>query len=115
EKKVIRDEYDEYTGREYWREEVVNIDTGEMTIMTKLMNKFIVQYSEGEGENALPAIAAHITENARFVLWEVMREIGLGRVLYCDTDSVKIRKSDMDRVQWPLDEKINRVLTVPGS
>jgi len=104
EKKVVRDEYDEYTGRKYWKDEVINIDTGEVTIMTKLMNKFIVQYSEEEGENAFPAIAAHITENARFVLWEIMQGLGQGKVLYCDTDSIKICKQDINRVTWPMNE-----------
>jgi hypothetical protein len=104
EKEVIREEYDEYTGRNYWKEEVLNIDTGAITIMTKLMNKFIMQYSEKEGKNAFPAIAAHVTENARFVLWEIICGIGRGRVLYCDTDSIKIRKTDMVKVQWPMDK-----------
>ncbi|GAI10757.1 unnamed protein product, partial [marine sediment metagenome] len=103
-KGVIREEYDEETGREYWKEEVINLDTGERTIMIKLMNKLIVQYNESEGENAFPAIAAHVTENARFVLWEIINGIGRYRVLYCDTDSVKIEESYMYRVGWPMHE-----------
>jgi len=99
-KKVIRDVYEEYTGREYWREDVINIDTGETTIMTKLMNQLTVQYFEGEGDDAFPAIAAHVGENARFLLWEIMREVGFGRVLYCDTDSIIIHESDLERVKW---------------
>lgn len=104
EKKVIREEYDLETGRDYFREEILNIDTGELTIITNLMNKQIVQYHDQEGENAFPAITAHITENARFVLWEIINGIGRTRVLYCDTDSVKIRKKHINLIDWPLDK-----------
>lgn len=95
-KKMIKDEYDEYTGREYWREDVLNIDTGEMTIITNLMNKCIVQYSEGESDESFPAIAAHITEDARLILWDIMNYVGRVNVLYCDTDSVWMRDRDIE-------------------
>lgn len=104
EKKVIRDEYEEFTGRKYWREEILNIDSGELTIITNLMNKVIVQYSEGEGDNAFSGLSAHITENARFVLWEIIQGIGVPWVLYCDTDSIIIQEYNLQRIQWPLSE-----------
>lgn len=34
------------------------------------------------------AIAAHVTENARFYLWEILTEYAPGEILYCDTDSI---------------------------
>lgn len=112
EKKVMREEYDQDTGRAYFREEIVNIDSGEMTIITNLMNKQVVQYFEEEGENAFPAITAHITENARFVLWEIITGLGRDKVLYCDTDSIKLRLRDMQYLDWSLDNTVLGALKV---
>jgi len=108
-KGIVRDAYEEYTGRMYWKEEVKNIDTGETTILIKLMNRLIIQYQSEEGEKAFPGLAAHITENARFLLWDIIKSTGRDRVLYCDTDSIKIRQSDMKYVQHEIDE------TKPGA
>jgi hypothetical protein len=88
----------EDTGRGYWREDRPNLVTGRTVVVTHLMNAEIVQYPEGEGDNSNVAIAAHVTENARFVLWDVIKKVGRSRVLYCDTDSVKIRIADQPRV-----------------
>ncbi len=101
-KGIVKKEFDQFTGREYWKENVLDMVTGERIIIIKLMNKLIYQYSEDEGENAFPGLAGHITENARFVLWELIKSIGREKVIYCDTDSVKIRKSDMDHMHWDL-------------
>jgi len=103
-KGIVRDIYDEFTGRLYWKEDIINIDTGEYTTMLKLMNKLIVQYQSDEGENAFPGLAAHITENARFLLWDIIKSTGREKVLYCDTDSIKIRKSDLKYVTYPMNE-----------
>lgn len=56
---------------------------------------------EGESKNSNVAIAAHITENARFLLWDLIKQVGTDRVLYCDTDSIKIRRSDLKLVTSP--------------
>ena len=68
------------------------------------MNKLIYQYQDNEGENSFPGLAAHITENARFVLWDLIKSLGKNKVLYCDTDSIKIRQSDLQYVNWLLHE-----------
>jgi len=57
-----------------------------------------------EGDNSFPGLAAHITEDARMVLWQLIKSIGRDKVLYCDTDSVKIRRSHLKYVNWPMDE-----------
>lgn len=48
------------------------------------------------------AIPAHITEFGRLLLWEIIEQIGPRRVLYCDTDSVMIRKRDVKRLRHPI-------------
>jgi len=101
---IITEQEDLSTGGEYSREEVFNMVTGRWVTISKLLNKQIIQYPGGEGEASAAAIAAHITEDARLTLWAVMENIGLSRVLYCDTDSVKIRRSDLGRLTWPLSD-----------
>lgn len=41
-----------------------------------------------EATNSAPAIAAHVTANARMLLWTVFEAAGRENVYYCDTDSV---------------------------
>lgn len=101
-KGIVRHEFDEFTGRSYFKEEVWDAVTKQFIHITKLMNKIIYQYQEEEGENAFPGLAAHVTENTRFLLWEVIKQMGKHKILYCDTDSIKIRSSDLKCLKWPM-------------
>lgn len=103
-KGIVRHEFDEFTGRSYFKEEVWDAVTQQFIHITKLMNKIIFQYQEEEGENAFPGLAAHVTENTRFLLWEVIKQVGKHKILYCDTDSIKIRSSDLKCLKWPIHE-----------
>ncbi|GAG74999.1 unnamed protein product, partial [marine sediment metagenome] len=94
---------------EYSREIIFNLVTGHSTIITRLMNTEITQRMEGEGKNSNVAIASHITENARFYLWEIMKTVGIEKILYCDTDSIKLRVVDLDR------KKIRTSRTILGA
>lgn len=88
---------------DYYREEILDMMTNTLITKTWLMNQLVIKYGEEEGKNSFVAIAAHITENARLLLWNIIRSVGPERVLYCDTDSIKIRKSDLHLVKWPVD------------
>ncbi|GAG25538.1 unnamed protein product, partial [marine sediment metagenome] len=99
---IINEKEDIGSGQEYSREVVFNMVTGHNLIVTRLMGKQITQRMEGEGKNSSVAIAAHITENARFILWEIINQVGTDSLLYCDTDSIKIRRSDLKHVKWPI-------------
>ena len=103
-KGIERIEFDEKTGRSYYKERVWDSVRKDYVIILKLMNKLIYQYHENEGENSFPALAAHITENARFVLWDLIKTLGKHKVLYCDTDSIKIRSSDLKYLSWFMDD-----------
>jgi len=96
-------EREDITGCEdYSREIVFNLITGHNLTVTRLMNTELTQRMEGEGKHSNVAIAAHITENARILLWDIIKDVGIEKVLYCDTDSIKIRRSDMKYVKWPM-------------
>ena len=91
----VTEEFEDLTGTGYYREEILDAVTGKMEIVTKLFNKQIIQYDKVPGKNSFVAISAHVTEYARFVLWRAIKAIGRSKVLYCDTDSMIIRKCDL--------------------
>ena len=105
-KEIVSDIMDTVTGRRYFREEIIDMVNGGVVIQTYLMNKLIIQYSLGEGKNSFVGLAAHITENARFVLWDIMKQTGRNRILYCDTDSVKVREKDVKYIPTAINPDI---------
>jgi len=104
EKDLLTDMIDNHSGEPYLRREIWDAVNGGWWVETHLMNKIIMRYPGGEGNHSFPAIAAHITENARLVLWNIIKKIGRDNVMYCDTDSVIIRTSDLDKVSDKLNE-----------
>lgn len=96
-------EVEEVTFDGYWRIDSYDLVSGEKGVEYKLFNKIVTQFGRKPAPNTLIAISSHITEWARYILWSIMEGIGFDRVLYCDTDSVKIRKSDLERLKYPID------------
>lgn len=92
----MREEID-FTG--YYRLETKNLVTGETEIESKLLNTILLQCGTIEPAMSFTPISAHITEYARFYLWELIEMIGIENLLYCDTDSLKIRKKDIEPIE----------------
>jgi len=84
---------------EYSRKEIWDGVNGGFWIETHFMNQVLMQHYEGEGSHSMPAIAAHIAENARMELWKLIQAVGRQRVLYCDTDSIIIHARDLHRIK----------------
>lgn len=57
-----------------------------------------------EGYNSFPAIAAHITADARLELWRIIEAAGVGNVYYCDTDSVFVNEAGRAALASQVDE-----------
>jgi hypothetical protein len=89
---------------EYSREEVYDALTRENQITTKLFNVMTVTRGREPIPGSIFSIPAHVTEYGRNLLWRIMEETGRDRVLYCDTDCIKIRKRDVEHVHYPIDE-----------
>ncbi len=83
---------------------LINIDMVDDTKHTEtyLFNTRITEGEETEGKHSFTAIAAHVTEYARLLLYSIIEQVGRDRVIYCDTDSVYIRKSDAHRITFPI-------------
>ena len=70
-------------------ETTVNLDTGYRGRIVTYGGLTTFYEDRGEiGTNSFVAIAAHVTENARFLLWDYMVIAGRKNVFYCDTDSL---------------------------
>jgi len=77
--------------------------TGESGIEYKCMNRVIRESGREISNNSLLAVAAHVTEDSRLLLDEIISGFGRERVLYCDTDSIKIFKSDLKYLKHKID------------
>lgn len=90
--------------KDYWREEIFDLTTGKTITITAMFNKRWTHVGEKPSKNSMVAISAHVTEYARFFLWNIIKTAGCDKVLYCDTDSIKIRKKDMSKVAYMIDD-----------
>lgn len=94
------------------RIEEIDVSTGLRWIRTGLFGKEILSYGETDGRQSFTGIAAHVTEYARFTLWDLFNRAGRNRVLYCDTDSLVLRQSDLDARALALDSQLLGSLSV---
>jgi len=64
----------------------------------------IESYETGEATYSFPAIAAHVTANARLYMWWLMLKAGRDNVYYTDTDSLFVSQEGYDRLQDVIDD-----------
>lgn len=101
-RKPVLKESKEITFDGYYRQITYIFPEGLQGIEYKMFNKHIWQVGIEDSPNSFTAISAHITEAARFLLWNIIEDIGVDKVFYCDTDSIKIRKKDLKYLDYPL-------------
>lgn len=94
----------DFDGNYYYRIETMDPYGNTVEIQYKLINTVIIQGKEVETNKTFVPIPAHVTEYARFLLWEIIKQVGIDRVFYCDTDSIKILAEDLEKVRYPLDQ-----------
>lgn len=97
--KDIVEETEDITFDGYSREETFDLVTKETEIITKLLNKRIVTFGREPSNCYFVPIAAHITDYARLYLYNLMEIVGLDKVLYVDTDSIRLRKKDIGKLK----------------
>ena len=89
---------------DYSREAIYHVPNNKTIVVTKCMNVTSVEDGRTYAEKSLYAIPAHITEYARLLLWSIIEKAGPDKVLYCDTDSIKIRQRDMKSIHYPISQ-----------
>lgn len=67
-----------------------------------------------ESRDSFPGIAAHVTAEARMLLWSIIKSVGPGNVAYCDTDSVLISPEGEKRLKYPVHKTDLGALSVDG-
>lgn len=93
----------DYLDCEVIREEkVLDVDTG-LSKTIKIFGGGVfsrINLPDGENEafNSFPAIAAHVTAEARMLLWKYMLIGGRKNIYYCDTDSLFINEAGYNRL-----------------
>lgn len=83
-------------------ETIFDYDTGERRIRRVIMGRVEESIKKVEAYNSFPAIAAHITADARLYLWQLIEKAGNSNVLYCDTDSLFVTKQGYNRLKSKL-------------
>jgi hypothetical protein len=97
-----------------YRESIYDDVTGKTMTVTRLFNREIITDGESLAKSSILSIPAHVTDYARMLLWEIIEGVGTEHVLYCDTDSIKVRRSDMPRVKHSFDADALGALKVEG-
>lgn len=67
-----------------------NAQTGKKTIRRQFGGRTFERLQEAESTHSHPAIAAHITAEARMVLWALIKEVPPSEYFYCDTDGLLV-------------------------
>ncbi|GAI90913.1 unnamed protein product, partial [marine sediment metagenome] len=68
-------------------------------ILTKMFNKIWITFGRESSSYYFVPIPAHITENARLYLYKLMKLVGIDNFIYCDTDSLIIRKKHLPKLK----------------
>lgn len=75
------------------------------TYMYRLVGHSLIRsWKEGESWNSFCAIAAHVTANARLVLYDALLRAGREHCYYCDTDSLIVDPTGYVRLQNEMDD-----------
>lgn len=97
-------EQQEINYKGYYREETYDIVTRQTEIVTKLFNKIYITFGREPSSYYFVPIPAHITENARLYLYQLMKTVGHNNFIYCDTDSLIIKKKHLPKLKKYLHE-----------
>lgn len=104
--------YTDDEGCDAWAE--IDADAGTIKRFRKLAG-LVQSFSEApESAESCPAIAAHVTANARMILWGLVRSAGSGHVYYCDTDSLLVDRVGLSRLRPQIGDSALGKLKVEG-
>lgn len=93
---------------------VKDFDTGKVIRCRQLGGLLQTMSVEGEARDSFPAIAAHVTSQARVLLWDYMERAGLRNVLYTDTDSLYLTARGACNLRYAVNPRELGQLKVTG-
>ena len=91
--------YDEYTpDNDFSSQRVFYDDQPGQGMEYKMFHRHVQTKGRHASKRSNVAIALHVTEDARFVLWGYIQTAGIENVFYCDTDSLIISEPGYRRL-----------------
>ena len=94
---------------------IFNTVTRRTTMLYHLGSTWWTEEDAGEGVNAFPAVAAHVTAYARIRLWELIIQAGRENVYYCDTDSLIVTPRGLENLQMEMNPLTLGALKLEGT
>jgi len=91
-----------------------NVTSGHQEDYYKIGGTVFVQGEKLEAFNSYPAIAAHVTAEARLYLLSLVDKAGRQNVYYCDTDSLIVNQAGYDRLLPLCDDSALGALKLEG-
>jgi hypothetical protein len=91
---------------EIWHMSIINAQTGKRGTQTALGGIIYEEQTSGESFHSMPAIAAHVTANARLYLLTLIQKAGWENVYYTDTDSLIVNEAGYRHLQDELNENV---------
>jgi DNA polymerase family B len=86
-----------------WRE--IDLETGRVYSYRRFAGQVQLRAVQPESHDSHPAIAAHITAEARARLWQLMQVATEREVMYVDTDSLYVSQKGFDRLRLHIDPR----------
>lgn len=78
---------------------IVNAQTLKKTVRRYFGGIVFERAEDTESRDSHPAIAAHITAEARMILWTLIRQLAPKDYFYCDTDGLLVSQNGFDQLR----------------
>lgn len=92
------------TDTDYFRIDTLDIETMQMETETFMFGSVLRETGEVNGDNSMVSISAHITEYGRFILHNAIKGVGMGNILYVDTDSIYTSQEQLSSSLFHIDQ-----------
>jgi hypothetical protein len=91
---------------EFRRERSIDAQSLKITMRRYFGGLIFERSQDTEGMESHPAIAAHVTAEARMVLWAIIKQLPPSQYMYADTDGLLIRKEGFDSLRERMDNYV---------
>lgn len=82
---------------------VYDAETLEFHTLTYLAGQVFLETRAGEAPHSFAAIAAHVTAQARLLLWSLLERVPAGHCFYCDTDALIVDQAGLAALESELE------------
>lgn len=100
---------------DFWCRPTIDAQTLKKSLVRHFGGITFERADDGESSESHPAIAAHITAEARMVLWALIRQLAPQDYFYCDTDGLLVSDNGLETLRDSIDQhalgKIKHVKT----